>query len=72
MSSREPSAQFVAACLLEGCKPVPVDAVVVGRCEGCSDQAQCDLYPLLDTACQKTFGCTHWKPRETVSEDERK
>ena len=69
MSRLHPFPQLVAACALEGCKPVPVDAVVVGRCEGCSDQAQCDLFPLLEKECQKTFGCTHWKPRETVGED---
>jgi hypothetical protein len=81
MTAREPSPQLVFACLLEGCKPVPVDAVVCGRCETCgfdepapetdrTIERWCGQWLRKRTRPKPTDGCTDWKPRETVGEEE--
>jgi len=82
MSAKDPSPQLVAACLLEGCRPVPVDAVVCGRCEGCgfgfkmmyTGKGRCGNWESkrYGHRCEILECCTDWKPRETVGEDERK
>ncbi len=57
--------QLVAACLIEGCKPVPVDAVVVGRCSKCRYFGQCEIHDLLTFSgpvrTGRPPGCSEWR-----------
>ena len=58
-----PSPQLVARCLLEGCRPVPVDAVVCGRCETCAWDRHCTVQSLAHALFHSPgFGCANHTP----------